>query len=401
MTSPPDAITVVHVITKLELGGAQENTLYTCANLDRDRFRVALVYGPGGLLDEQLPAMADRTTLVPMPELVREIRPRADAAAFSAMRAQLWALQAEHWKHEHPRHAFIVHTHSSKAGILGRSAAAAAEVPIVVHSIHGFGFHEGQHPVKHALFVNAERAASRVTDAFIGVSQANLDEAVQRGIIRGGQRTELIRSGMDLDEIRRAEPTRNTTREALGFDPEDEVILAVSNMKPQKDPVTMVRAMARLAPRRPRAVLLFAGDGPLRPEVEAEIARSELTGRIRLLGWRRDIPELLAACDLVALSSIFEGLPRSAVQAVAARRPFVGTRVDGTPEIIRDGKNGYLVPSRNPGALADAMAKALVTRPIDPDDVERVRAWEADTMVRQQEALYAELVARRQSPKSR
>lgn len=390
-------ITVVHVITMLELGGAQENTLHTVANLDRSRFRVALVYGPGGLLDERLPQLADRTTLVALPHLVREIDPRTDAACFSDLRATFWRLQAEHWQREHDKHAFIVHTHSSKAGILGRTAAKAAEVSKIVHTIHGFGFHEGQHPLKQALFVNAERAAGRITDAFIGVSRANLTEAVAKGIIRPGQRTELIRSGMDLGAVRRAERLRTATRESLGFDPEDEVILAITNMKPQKDPVTMIRAMRMLAERRPRAVLLMAGDGELRPDVEREIARGQLEGRVRLLGWRHDIPELLAASDLVALSSIFEGLPRAAVLAVAARRPFVGTAVDGTPEIIKDGKNGYLVPPRNPAALAQAMAKALVTRPIDPADEVAIRAWDADLMVRQQEALYLSLVGARSS----
>ncbi len=386
-------ITVVHVITRLELGGAQENTLYTCQHLDRSRFRVALVYGPGGILDDQLQAMAETTTLVPVPELVREVRPRADAAAFSALKSVFWRLQADHWQHEHDKSAFIVHTHSSKAGILGRTAGKAAEVPNLVHSIHGFGFHEGQHPIKHALFLNAERAAGRITDAFIGVSQSNLDEARRRGIVPYGCRTELIRSGMDLDEVRSAEGARRSTREALGFDAEDEVILAISNFKAQKDPLTLIRAMRMVADKRPRAVLVVAGDGELRGVVETEIARGQLEGRVRLLGWRRDIPQLLAASDVVALSSIFEGLPRAAVLAVAARRPFVGTRVDGTPEIIRDGKNGYLVPSRNPHALSQALAKALVTRPIDPEDETLIEQWDAQTMVRQQEALYGELVS--------
>lgn len=386
-------ITVVHVITRLELGGAQENTLYTCQHLDRSRFRVALVYGPGGILDDQLEAMAETTTLVPVPELVREVRPRADAAAFSALKSVFWRLQADHWQHEHDKSAFLVHTHSSKAGILGRTAGKAAEVPTLVHSIHGFGFHDGQHPIKHALFLNAERAAGRITDAFIGVSQSNLDEARRRGIVPYGCRTELIRSGMDLDEVRNADSARRATREALGFDAEDEVILAISNFKAQKDPLTLIRAMRMVAEKRPRAVLVVAGDGELRGAVETEIARGQLEGRVRLLGWRRDIPQLLAACDVVALSSIFEGLPRAAVLAVAARRPFVGTRVDGTPEIIRDGKNGYLVPSRNPHALSQALAKALVTRPIDPEDEALIEQWDAQTMVRQQEDLYGELVS--------
>jgi glycosyltransferase involved in cell wall biosynthesis len=199
---------------------------------------------------------------------------------------------------------------------------------------------------------------------------------------------------MPLDVYRRAETKRRATRLALELDPDAEVLLCIGNFKPQKDPLTLIEAMALVARSRPNAVLLFAGDGGLRPDVERAIHRHGLRDRVRLLGWRRDIPELLAASDVVVLSSIFEGLPRSAVQAVAARRPFVGTRVDGTPEIIRDGKNGYLVEPRDPPSLARAIAKALMVRPIDPEDVRRLEDWDADVMVRRQEVIYERLAGR-------
>ena len=155
----------------------------------------------------------------------------------------------------------------------------------------------------------------------------------------------------------------------------------------------MVAAMAALKERRPRAVLLYAGDGGLRPQVEAAINAAGLGDQFRLIGWRRDVPELMGAADIIALSSIFEGLPRVAVQALVARKPFVGTRVDGTPEIIRDGQNGFLVEPRDPVALANALEAALQHRPVDPTDVSRVRAWDADEMVRAQERLYERLIA--------
>jgi glycosyltransferase involved in cell wall biosynthesis len=153
----------------------------------------------------------------------------------------------------------------------------------------------------------------------------------------------------------------------------------------------LVEAMAILVQRRPRAVLLYAGDGELRGEVEASIARHGIGDRVRLLGWRRDVPALIAAGDVVVLSSIFEGLPRSAVQALVARRPFVGTRVDGTSEVIRDGENGFLVEPRDPAELAAAMELAILERPVDPRDTARVEAWDARRMVEEQEALYRSL----------
>ena len=396
MTSPiaqPRA-TVVHVITRLELGGAQENTLYTCQHLDPERFRVILAYGPGGLLDDRLPTMPHVRTWA-IPEIVREIRPPSDARAIARLIRRLRRARAIHRDVGLDPRRFIVHTHSSKAGIVGRIAAAAAGVPVIVHGIHGFGFHDGQHPAKFALFVNAERAAARLTHAFFSVSETSLAEARRRGIVSPRHDARVIRSGMDLSVFAHSDARRAEARRALDVSSGAEVVLTIANFKPQKDPLTLIRAFRRLVERRPRALLLFAGDGPLRPAVEHAIHTEGLADKVRLLGWRNDIPGLLAACDIVALSSIFEGLPRSAVQAVAARRPFVGTAVDGTPEIIRPGHNGYLVPPRDPGALARAMDDALERRPVDPDDASRIVAWDADRMVADQEQAYAQLMGDR------
>ena len=386
-----ERITVVHIITRLDLGGAQQNTLATCEGLDRRRFRPILAYGPGGLLD----AEASQLDLPrwPVGPLVHPVHPFNDVQAVRRLAELLRLAMAEHRALGlDPRH-FIVHTHSSKAGVLGRLAAAAVKAPVVVHGIHGFGFHQGQHPAKFALFLNLERAAARLTHAFFSVSETNLLEARQRKIVQDRHFTRIVRSGMNIAELRPTEARRSRCRAELDLSPEAEVILSIANFKAQKDPLTLIQAFAHVARRRPQAVLLFAGDGPLRPKIVAAIDKERIQPQVRLLGWRRDIPDLLAACDVVALSSIFEGLPRSAVQSVAARRPFVGTQVDGTPEIIRDGKNGYLVPPRDPTALGDAIDRALRHRPLDPDDEERVKAWDVARMVKDQEDAYETLIA--------
>ncbi len=384
-------ITVVHIITRLELGGAQENTLYTCERLDHRRFRVILMYGPGGELDrraERMPGVERR----PVPELVREIHPRADAAALWHIAQSLRQEQTAHRQRGGDPRRFIVHTHSSKAGVVGRLAAAAVRVPVIVHGIHSYAFHQGQHPAKFALYLGAEHAASAVTDAFVCVAEANLYEGRARGIIRSRHTATVVRSGMELHAFKSSDDRRFEVRRGLDIPDEAEVVLTVANFKPQKDPLTLIEAFATLAAQRPKAILLFAGDGALRPVVEAAIRQHGLSGRVRLLGWRNDVPDLMAACDVVTLSSIFEGLPRSAVQAVAARRPFVGTQVDGTPEVIRPGRNGYLVPPRDPAALARALDDALRHRPVDPEDEARIEAWSVERMVSDQEALYARLV---------
>lgn len=380
-------ITVVHVITQLELGGAQENTLFTVRHLDRAHFRVALLYGPGGLLDEDAQQISD-AWIEPVPNLVRALDPRRDPVGFRDLVRIFRRLRSEHGALGHDPAHFLVHTHSSKAGVLGRLAARAAGVPKIVHTIHGFAFHEGQPAPLFTSYVLLERAAAQVTDAFISVSRANLAEAEARGIVGAHHQSAVIRSGMNLTALRQAGAHRLEARRALELQDRDEVIVSIGNFKPQKDPVTLLLAIAQLAEQRPNLRLLVAGDGELRPQVEQLIHRHGLERVVRLLGWRRDVPQLLAAADVVALASRFEGLPKSAVQAVAAGRPFVGTRVDGTPEIIREGRNGYLVEPNDPEALAQALARALDRRPVDPSDQRRLMEWEEDRMVTAQASLY-------------
>ena len=393
MSTPNLRTTVIHVITRLELGGAQENTLLTCRDLDRKRFRVILAYGPGGALDEEAEALDD-VVRWEIPELVREISPAKDALAVQHLTRRILAERARR-RTDGPR--FIVHTHSSKAGIVGRMAAAAAFTPIVVHGIHGFGFHYGQPTATYEMFVNAERAAARVTHGFFSVSELCLKEARDKRIVLPSHYTRIVRSGMHLDAYRNADARQAECRRNLGLSDDHEVFVTIANFKAQKDPLTLIKAFAYVAKRRPKAILLFAGDGPLRAEVEAMINAERLTNRVFLLGWRRDVPDLLAASDVVVLSSIFEGLPRSAVQAVAARRPFVGTHVDGTPEIIRNGYNGYLVQPRDPHALSQAMMRGMDTRPVDPADEARLAEWDVRRMVSEQEDAYGELLARKRA----
>lgn len=384
-------ITVVHVITRLELGGAQENTLETCRRLDRREHRVALLAGPGGLLDAEAQAIPD-LTVIDVPELDRPVALARDLTSARKLRALLSDLWYEHRRQGFDPKRFVVHTHCSKAGLLGRLAARASGIPKVVHTIHGFPFHRDQGRATQAAYIQLERLASRACDAIIGVSQANLDEARALRIVLPRHRTVLIRSGMDLGPFLDP-PARADARARLDVPSNAELIVCIANLKPQKDPLTMLEAIRLLRTRRPQVLLLYAGDGPLRASAQAFLRAAQLEPHVRLLGWRRDVPDLLAASDVVALASRFEGLPKAAVQAVAVGRPFVGTRVDGTPEIIRDGKNGFLVEPGDPEALAAALERALVERPVDPADRQRVGAWDVDRMVDAQAQLYRSLVS--------
>ncbi|MBI2375443.1 MAG: glycosyltransferase [Deltaproteobacteria bacterium] len=381
---------VVHVITRLDLGGAQENTLDSASRMDPERFRTALIYGPGGMLDEDARRLRHVHQEV-LPSLLRELSPK-DFAGLLALRNAIG--RAKRALRARGAERILVHTHGSKAGVLGRAAAHALGVDWIVHTIHGFGFHAGQPRAVFEAYVAAERAAARVTDVFVSVSRASLAEAIARGIVTDAHRRTVIRSGFDLGPFLRAASERVAARQDLLVPQDAEIFASVANLKSQKDPLTLVDAFAEVASSNPRAMLLFAGDGELRAQVERRIRGHELGGRFRLLGWRRDVAKVFAAADVIVLSSIFEGLPRSAVQAIAARRPVVATRVDGTPEVVREGKNGFLVEPSDSRALAKAMQRAIVERPVDPEDARRVQAFDVRVMVERLEGLYEALDGR-------
>ena len=401
MSAPPPGrapVRVVHVITKLELGGAQENTLYTLGHLDPARFSGLLVAGTAGILvaDALREAAAGRYDVRLLRPLVREVSPLRDASALAALVALLRReLRAARERAGGGPPALVVHTHSSKAGILGRAAARLAGAPVVVHSIHGYPFHPRQRPAVRRLYVALERWAARRTTHFIAVAQADIEEGVALGLFPRGRAT-LVRSGIEVARFSGAGLDRAAKRRELGLDPARPLAGMVGNFKPQKNPVDFVRLAALVAERVPQAQFLLAGDGPLRAEVEVEIARRGLGGSLRLLGWRRDAHEIIPCLDVLVLTSLWEGLPRVFPQAMAAGVPVVAYRVDGAPEAVADGVSGHLV---EPGDLAGAAAHvaALLLEPgraAAMGAAGRARAGEFDAglMVRQQEELYERLL---------
>jgi glycosyltransferase involved in cell wall biosynthesis len=370
-------IRVCHVITQLELGGAQQNTLYTVSHLDPARFEPSLVAGPGGPLDGEAASLGVPVHFVP--RLRRPIAPLDDAAALCALRRLIRNVRPH-----------IVHTHSSKAGILGRWAARLAGVRHIVHSIHGSGFHPGQGALARRTLVAAERLTGRLaTSAFVAVSRANLDAGVALGLFDPA-RVSLIRSGVRLADYHPPAPGRGA-----GFPP---VVGMVACLKPQKAPLDFVAVAARvvreMAPREVRFALV--GDGELRPEVEAAVRREGLSGRVRLEGWRRDVPELLRGFDVLLHTSRWEGLPRVFPEAMATGLPIVATRVDGAPEAIQDGLTGFLLDPGDVDGMARRVIELLRDEPLRRRLGEAARArvepWDIDEMVRRQERLYEALM---------
>lgn len=380
-------VKVAHIITRLDFGGAQANTLYTVSALDRARFDAVIVAGPGGILEDR----AEPGRLIEAGSLVREIAPFKDLAALFQLRAILRRLAPA-----------IVHTHSSKAGILGRLAAAAAGVPVLVHTFHGFGFHPRQSFLKRSLFVNLEKLCARFTDALVFVSRSNMETARAAGI-GSPEKYRLIRSGVKLSGYPAA-ADRAAKRAELGLSAADTVVLSIGNAKPQKNPGHFLEAAARLSARHPAARFVFAGGGEELGNLRAGARARGLEKTCLFTGWRKDSAELLAASDVFVLTSLWEGLPRSLVEAFRSGLPAVCYRADGVTDILRDGVNGF---SAEPGDL-DAFCAALSGLLGDPALRARLaagaaatdlREFDIDFMVRQQEALYEELLERKGSKK--
>lgn len=382
---------VVQVITRLELGGAQQLCLDLCRRLDRRRFEVVLVTGAGGELLREARALADCRLEVVGP-LVREVSPLRDAAALVALVRRLRRERAT------ARGAVLVHTHSSKAGILGRAAAKLAGVAMVVHTIHGYGFHDGQPAPVRRLYQGLERLASRLSHALVAVAEENRRTGVRLGLFEAG-RCEVIPGGIDVSAYRRPADARGRARAALGLPAEAPVVGMVACLKPQKAPEDFVAVAARVGAAVPEARFFIAGDGERRGAVEAAARRAGLDGRLALLGWRRDVPDLMAATDVLVLTSRWEGLPLVLPQAMAAGRPVVATSVNGAPEAVREGVTGHLVPPGDVAALAGRVIDLLRDEPrrqaMGAAAARSAPEFDIEPMVRRYEALYERLAARR------
>ncbi len=336
---------VAHVITRLELGGAQQNTLYCCANHDRKKYEVILISGMGGYLDKEAEKIADCKTYF-LPELKHPISPWWDLRAYFKIVSILEKERVD-----------LVHTHSSKAGILGRWAAKKAGVPHIVHTVHGWGFHEKQFFLTRWFYLFLEKATAVITGTLITVSEDNRKEGLAFDIGREAQ-YRVIHSGIDpwkyqlsFLAVRRAR-TKLRTR---GLP----CVLVLSNFKNQKSPLDVVEVVETLRGKVPYVLVLWAGDGPLLEKVEREIKARGLERHFILLGWREDVAELLAASDALLLTSLHEGLPRVVLQAMAAGKPVVATAVNGTPEAVQNGVTGFLHGPHDTKAMAESLFRIL------------------------------------------
>jgi glycosyltransferase involved in cell wall biosynthesis len=368
-------IRVLHVITHLDNGGAQANTLLSVAGLDRGRYRVDLAAGPG-VLQSQALASADR--LVVLPYFRRALYSLGDLRVAVVLLGLVAGYD-------------VVHTHGSKAGILGRLAARIRRVPAVVHTVHGFPVHDYMSRRRQRLLLAVERLAGRCADRIVCVCEANATEALALGIARPEQ-LRVVVSGVPSELVRSG--SGSGVRAELGIPADAPVVGTVTRLMQQKAPLDFVAAARRVIEADPQVHVVMVGDGPLRDQVAAAAAGIP---RLHLLGFRTDVPDVLAMLDVVAFSSLWEGLGRALTEAVLAGKPVVATAVNGVPDLVIHGETGYLTTAGRPEELADRILEVLA-RPdrgaaMGAAGARRVAGrYDVDDMVAGLDRLYQELL---------
>jgi glycosyltransferase involved in cell wall biosynthesis len=338
---------VIHVITRLIIGGAQENTVSSVLGLRlKPGISVRLLSGMSSGSEGSLEGLFTEIpgTLSIVPELVRPLHPWKDARALKRL--------TEIFRESRPH---LVHTHSGKAGILGRLAAHRAGVPLIIHTVHGPSFGPFQGRLSNCLFSAAERRAARCTNHFISVADAMTDQYLAAGIGRPEQFTRIL-SGFELDPFLAAK-NDPVVRAKFGISTKDFVLAKLARLAPLKGHEELFAVARRLVERCPSFKFLLIGDGPLRGDFERRITSLGLQGRFVFAGLVRpdEVPALLGISDALVHLSAREGLPRALPQAMAAGKPVVAYAADGAPEVCIDGKTGFLVQPGDRVKLAERL----------------------------------------------
>lgn len=337
-------INLLYLITKLELGGAQKQLLSLISGLDRQKFNIFLFTAKQGLLLDQALSISG-VSVNRSRFLERRINPFNDLLALIDI-----------YRFIKKNHIEIVHTHSSKSGILGRLAARLAGTKVIIHTVHGWSFNDLQNPLRRKGFIWLERLAAKFSHKLIIVS--NYDK--QKGLnnrIAGNNKYILIPYGINYEEFRTSPDTKNSIlRQELGIANRDLIVGMISCFKPQKVPEDFIRLAFLVHQIMPAVRFVLVGDGLLRPRINQMIDRFKLQEVVFLTGWRRDIPAILSSIDIFVLTSLWEGLPISVLEAMASSLPVAATDTGGISEVIIEQKTGFLV---NPGDMKK-MAEKLI-----------------------------------------
>jgi len=377
-------ISILHVITRLDRGGSAEVVLELARLLAEHGARVGIVVGRTVEPQVELDSFRSRTGIpvFTVPRLIRKVSPLSDIGAFIGI-----------WRVIRRVRPDIVHTHTSKAGIIGRFAAKLSGVGCIVHTPHGHVFYGYYDPLWTSFFIFLERLAARVTDRITVLTERGRRDHVERKIGSGSLFT-VIPSGIDVERF--SGGNGDAFRRELGVN--DEMLVGwVGRLVGVKDCRNFITAASLVRERCRHGVrFVVVGDGEERETLEEYSRELGVHDSLVFTGNRTDIPDVMAALDVFVLSSLNEGFGRVLVEAMAAGTAVVSTMVGGTVDVVEDGVSGILVPPSDSEALADAVLRVIET----PGLMERLkeagrrRAWLFDmsVVVSKFEELYAELL---------
>lgn len=381
---------VMHIITRMIVGGAQENTLYNCLDLRcLHGDKVLLVTGPseGPEGDLLLHGRAGGLDICLVPQMVRAISLRNDMKAFFHLKRLIAEFQPD-----------VVHTHSAKAGILGRRAAWLENVPAIVHTIHGAPFHPYQSPLVRGAFRHCETSAANWCHKMISVADA-MSQLMIKANVAPPEKFVTIHSGMDVGPFLAANQTRSDTRKRLGFKDSHIVVGKIARLVKLKGHDDLICAARKLADVHSDVRFLFVGDGALRKSIERRIADVGLSERFVLTGLVQPerVSEMVGAMDILVHASLREGLARALPQALIAGKPVISYDVDGAREVVVDGRTGFLVPPGCVSVLADrigrlAMCSAARRRMGETGRMLFTEQFRHETMTNRIRELYQQLL---------
>ncbi len=375
-------IRVLHLITRLAVGGAQDNTLITIKKHNRDLFDVHLASNPEGEWLNLAQEISDQ--FHPISHLVREINPFNDVLAFWEIVKLLRREKID-----------IVHTHSTKAGLLGRVAANLMGIPVIVHTIHGFPFHDQMPKWQQKLYITLEKSVRYCTDFIITLSEVDRREALYYGLL-DWERSQTVYTGIDLAKFTQ-QYDRNIIRQNLGLSPSCPVIVMVGRLDPQKAPYLLIEAFTKVVVKHDDAILLLVGDGELRPQLESQVQKEKLENNVKFLGACQNVPEILQGSDIFCFTSLWEAMGRSMIEAAITGLPVVVPRLGGIPEVITHMESGLIF---EPGNI-NQVVEHLIYLIENPEERIRLgknaqikisRLFDANEMVKQIEAIYEKVL---------
>ena len=380
-------IKILHIHTMPVISGSGINTYLSMDGMDRQVYEVELACAPGGRLIGLVQDSGMEVRI--FRNLVQPLSPYRD---FRAVMDLFLFLR------KNPYH--VVHTHNSKAGFVGRLAAAMARVPVIVHTVHGFAFHDQEPRWRQVLFLNLERLASRWCQKMIFISQPLLDWGLKERIVPR-EKTVKIYSGIQLEHFHPVDREEmNRIREKWKLCPEEAVIGIVSKLWEGKGHATLIDAVKELTKELKNVRLVIVGEGYLQDELVKQVDRLGLGDRVLFTGFQMDVSEIIATFDVAVLPSFFEGMGRVILEAMAMAKPVVASRVGGIPDLVEDGRNGFLVQPGDVKALAATIKRLLIDKELAGEMGGRGRKmvdekFNSDIMVRSIEEVYRHLLTRK------